>query len=187
MNEINTIFSKIWTVTSPVNYLEFRTFIMGSQGNEDIFPNGVLYKGVSDTPQVYRGETGAQDSIIPSVDTAFGLSYPRNALTDYLFQMRKYRPYNHVAYVDDLKKKQEKHELKKFGLEDSYSTFLMLQNIHSTFAFRHQHWGMVKKYIMDNTKYPRATGGTPITTWLPNQIGACLEQSAVYIENIDPA
>ena len=44
---------------------------------------------------------------------------------------------------------------------------------------------MVRKYIMDNTKYPRATGGTPITTWLPNQIGACLEQCQVFIQNID--
>jgi indoleamine 2,3-dioxygenase len=61
----------------------------------------------------------------------------------------------------------------------------MLQNMHSTFRFRHQHWGMVRKYIIDNTKYPRATGGTPITTWLPNQIGACLEQCQVYMQQID--
>jgi hypothetical protein len=27
---------------------------------------------------------------------------------------------------------------------------------------------------MANTKYPIATGGTPITTWLPNQITAVL-------------
>ena len=46
-----------------------------------------------------------------------------------------------------------------------------------TFKFRHMHWGMVKKYIIDNTKYPRATGGTPITTWLPNNMGAALEYS----------
>jgi indoleamine 2,3-dioxygenase len=44
---------------------------------------------------------------------------------------------------------------------------------------------MVKKYIIDNTKYPRATGGTPITTWLPNQIGACLEQCENYMQHID--
>jgi indoleamine 2,3-dioxygenase len=82
---MNDIFKKIWTVSSPKNYLDFRTFIMGTQGNEDIFPNGVLYKGVWDAPKVFRGETGAQDSIIPSVDNAFGLDYPRNSLTEYLF------------------------------------------------------------------------------------------------------
>jgi indoleamine 2,3-dioxygenase len=44
---------------------------------------------------------------------------------------------------------------------------------------------MVKRYIIDNVKYPRATGGTPITTWLPNQIGACLENCHNYIKCID--
>jgi len=34
---------------------------------------------------------------------------------------------------------------------------------------------MVKSYIIENIKYPKATGGTPITTWLPNNIGAVLE------------
>jgi indoleamine 2,3-dioxygenase len=45
------------------------------------------------------------------------------------------------------------------------------------------HWGMVKKYIIDNTKYPKATGGTPITTWLPNNMGAALEYS-VQLSNL---
>ena len=85
MNLMNDIFKKIWTVSNPKDYLDFRTFIMGIQGNDDIFPNGVTYRGVSDEPQRYRGETGAQDSIIPSVDNAFGLQYPRNSLTEYLF------------------------------------------------------------------------------------------------------
>lgn len=58
---------------------------MGITGNEDIFPNGVLYKGCSLERWSFRGETGAQDSIIPTVDSAFGIEYPNNALTEYLF------------------------------------------------------------------------------------------------------
>ena len=46
---------------------------------------------------------------------------------------------------------------------------------------------MTKQYIINNTKYPRATGGTPITTWLPNQIGACLENCLNLIKVIDKA
>jgi hypothetical protein len=38
----------MWSESSPKNYLNFRTFIMGITGNDDIFPGGVLYKGVSD-------------------------------------------------------------------------------------------------------------------------------------------
>lgn len=158
----------MWHESSPKGYLNFRTFIMGIQGNEDIFPNGVLYEGVSDIPFAFRGETGAQDSIIPSVDTAFGVEYPRNSLTEYLFQLRAYRPLNHQTHINWCGQQNKVTSFKKYCQEDSYSSFLMLRNIHMTFRFRHQHWVMTKQYIINNTKYPRATGGTPITTWLPN-------------------
>ena len=42
----------------------------------------------------------------------------------------------------------------------------------------------VQKYIMANTKYNVATGGTPITTWIPNQIEAVLKFMRVILENI---
>lgn len=63
---------------------------------------------------------------------------------------------------------------------------LYLRAIHGTFIFRHSHWKMVKKYIIANTKYPKATGGTPITTWLPNQMGACLERCQELFDSIKP-
>jgi indoleamine 2,3-dioxygenase len=59
LNTMNDIFAKMWNVSTPTKYLNFRTFIMGVKGNDDIFPNGVLYKGVSSEPLRYRGETGA--------------------------------------------------------------------------------------------------------------------------------
>ena len=48
--------------------------------------------------------------------------------------------------------------------------------INEIYLFRYGHWKFVKKYIMSNTKYNVATGGTPLTTWLPNQIKACLDK-----------
>lgn len=74
--------------------------------------------------------------------------------------------------------------MNEFAKQDSYSSYLMLCNIHAAYKFRRQHWSMVRRYIMDNTKYPRATGGTPITTWLPNQIGACLEMCREFMDVI---
>jgi len=75
---------------------------MGITGNKEIFPNGVVYKGCFDNkPQYYRGETGAQDSIIPAMDCALGLEYPRNKLTEYLFDLRNYRPFPHQNYIYD--------------------------------------------------------------------------------------
>lgn len=96
---------------------------MGVRGNEDIFPNAVVYKGVSDTPQSYRGETGAQDSIIPSVDISLGLEYPRNQLTEYLFEMRDYRPAYHSGYHNLVEQQQTGTGLKKWAMEDNFMTF----------------------------------------------------------------
>jgi len=33
-----------------------------------MFPNGVIYEGVDGEPKAYRGESGANDSIIPTLD-----------------------------------------------------------------------------------------------------------------------
>ena len=123
----------------------------------------------------FRGASAAQDSTIPALDNAFGIEYPKNALTKYLYELRMYRPKPHRDYLDSLVVNFKKHNVKAFTIADSYSSFYMLQNVYASYKFRHQHWNMTKKYIIDNTNYPRATGGTPITTWLPNQIGACLE------------
>jgi indoleamine 2,3-dioxygenase len=52
--------------------------------------------------------------------------------------------------------------------------------------FRKKHWNLTKKYIIENTKHPVATGGTPITTWLPNQLGATLEYMDEVVKTINP-
>ena len=38
--------------------------------------------------------------MIPTLDSLFGIDYPRNSLTEYLFELREYRPPNHQAYID---------------------------------------------------------------------------------------
>jgi hypothetical protein len=54
--------------------------------------------------------------------------------------------------------------------------------VDEVYLFRNGHWQFVQKYIMSNTKYAFATGGTPITTWLINQIEAVLEFEKDIIE-----
>jgi indoleamine 2,3-dioxygenase len=36
-----------------------------------MFPKGVVYEGVDEKPRFYRGETGANDNIIPNLDNLF--------------------------------------------------------------------------------------------------------------------
>jgi indoleamine 2,3-dioxygenase len=52
----------MWGRSLPNDYKDFRTFIMGTK-NQPMFPKGVIYEGVSKTPQYFRGESGANDSM----------------------------------------------------------------------------------------------------------------------------
>ena len=51
---------------------------------------------------------------------------------------------------------------------------ILIQVLDEIYYFRNGHWQFVQKYIMANTKYAKATGGTPIISWIPNQITAVL-------------
>lgn len=165
---------EMWKASNPTTYNDFRVFIMGIEGNTDLFGDGVIYEGVDDKPRQYRGQSGSQDTIIPYCDTLFRVTeyYPQNQLTEYLMDMRKYRPKTFQNYLEWVDEQSENiaYEISEicgfYGLVGMYD---VLNEIH---AFRNGHWQFVQKYIMMNTKYAIATGGTPITTWIPNQIGA---------------
>lgn len=64
---VNISMNTMWKFTKPAKFDSFWTFIMGTK-NQPMFPNGVVYKGVDDKPRFYRGASGANDSIIPTMD-----------------------------------------------------------------------------------------------------------------------
>jgi indoleamine 2,3-dioxygenase len=70
MKVINFVFDSMWYRVNPASYNDFRTFIFGTK-NQPMFPNGLLYEGVDESPRTYRGETGANDNIIPTLDNLF--------------------------------------------------------------------------------------------------------------------
>jgi indoleamine 2,3-dioxygenase len=63
----------MWTKSKPTDYTTFRTFIFGI-ANQTMFPKGVLYEGVSEEPMFFRGESGANDSMVRN----FGIASLRN-------------------------------------------------------------------------------------------------------------
>ena len=71
---------------------------------------------------------------------------------------------------------EDDHNLFKNLIKDNneQGLYLLLQILDEIYYFRNGHWQFVQKYIMQNTAYPKATGGTPITSWIPNQIKAVL-------------
>ena len=61
----------------------------------------------------------------------------------------------------------------------------LLGVLEEIYHFRNGHWQFVQKYIMANTKYAKATGGTPIISWLPNQMKAVMKEMNNVIDLIE--
>ncbi|RIA99385.1 hypothetical protein C1645_798187 [Glomus cerebriforme] len=177
MTLINQEMETMWERSNSDDYLKFRTFIMGSK-NQPMFPNGVIYEGVSEKPLFYRGESGANDSMIPCMDNLLQITskLPSNPLTEVLKDFRRYRPTNHKEFLDFVQIRAEEVNVRGFAVQDANSTALYLANMDQIRAFRHRHWNFTKEYIIKNTTHPVATGGSPIVTWLPNQLGTILDQ-----------
>jgi indoleamine 2,3-dioxygenase len=180
MQEMNKRRREMWSASKHENYNDFRVFIMGIKGNDKIFPNGLTYENCFDNvPQFYRGQTGAQDSIIPMMDIFTGIVdyYPDNQLTQYLLDLRSYRPVCIQNFFKDLREYYKEHNIfEQLKRDNNYEGLIyLLKIVDEVYLFRNGHWQFVQKYIMSNTKYAFATGGTPITTWLINQIEAVLE------------
>ena len=187
LNSIINSLNSMWKASKKSEYLTFRTFIMGQKGNKEMYPGEQITYDLGNYIEnhSFRGETGAQDSIIPSVDSLFQIDYPKNKLTEYLYDLRQYRPQDHQEYIEYNKEMSEILNLKGLVKEDANCSLAFLKNLNCVRLFRMKHWNLTKKYIIENTKHPVATGGTPITTWLPNQLGATLENMEELIESLD--
>ncbi|OZJ03285.1 hypothetical protein BZG36_03738 [Bifiguratus adelaidae] len=191
--DLNTTYSRIneemecmWQRSQPADYQKFRTFIMGTK-NQPMFPHGVIYEGVSDTPMFLRGESGANDSMVPLGDNVLQLTarMPENPLTKVLRDFRTYRPTNHREYLEYVQYKADELGVRDFAMSDSESAAWYLANVDQIRAFRHRHWNFTKEYIIKYSLHPVATGGSPIVSWLPNQLGTVLNTLVETSQQID--
>ena len=115
---------------------------------------------------------------------------PETPLTEILQDFRSYRPSNHKAFLHHVKERSLDLDLKNFALGYSSpapsnpedvealreSRGLWLQILNQVRDFRWRHWCFAREYILKRTSHPTATGGSPIVTWLPNQLEAVLEE-----------
>lgn len=149
---------------------------MGTK-NQPMFPNGVLYEGVSETPTQYRGESGANDSMIPTMDNFLQVTsqLPENPLTDVLKDFRSYRPGDHNDFLGQVKERADAVGVLEFAKGSAESSVLYLQNLDMVREFRMRHWNFTKEYILKYSEHAVGTGGSPIVSWLPNQLGAVMD------------
>jgi len=163
LRKVNAIFSRMPEKCDPyVYYHRVRPFIFGTKDNPDL-KKGLIYQNqFNNKPQFFRGETGAQSSIMPFLDGALGIYHTQDHLRHYLNEMRDYMPPEHrraIEHVENISNaKALIHESKK--LINEYNKCLEEIRI-----FRAQHLEFAATYIhkQSQIKNPFGRGGSTIT------------------------
>ncbi|KAI0514470.1 indoleamine 2,3-dioxygenase-like protein [Xylaria bambusicola] len=199
MKKVNTVMETMWGKSKPRSYTSFRTFIFGIT-SQSMFPEGVVYEGINDgKPMSFRGESGANDSMIPLMDNFLQIQMPSTPLTEILQDFREYRPSNHRQFLVDVKHSSEELGVKDFGLGTNphhvatteqkelllESRRLWIKLLDQVRDFRWRHWCFAREYILKQTSHPTATGGSPIVTWLPNQLQAVMEEMVEIYSSVE--
>jgi len=163
MRKVNMIFKRMPEKCDPyIYYHRVRPFIFGTKDNPDL-PNGLVYEGEFDNrPQFFRGETGAQSSIIPSLDGALQIEHTNDNLRHYLNEMRDYMPKLHRDFISELEKTSKVRLLIK---DSSAATSCYNECLEEIRAFRSLHLEYAGTYIhkQSQIKNPFGRGGSTIT------------------------
>jgi indoleamine 2,3-dioxygenase len=154
--------------------------------NSPTLPQGLVYEGVTayaGQPQQFRGETGAQSSIVPCLDAGLGISHAPDPLTVYLQEMREYMPPRHQAFLLAIKQATDAggRPLLSGYIRDRRSYNPDLWRSYCTCVdllaqFREIHVGYADSYIhrqhQVHASNPSAvgTGGTPFMAYLQKHL-----------------
>lgn len=156
-----------------IYYNRVRPYIHGWKNNPAL-PKGLIYESCFEgKPQFFRGETGAQSSIIPALDLFLGIQHEEDELSVYLKEMRLYMPKEHRDFLDALAKQPSIREFvrtegqKTHALRELYN--VAIENI---VRFRFTHLQYAAEYIQKQSQKGSAnstavgTGGTPFMSYL---------------------
>ena len=167
-----------------IYYQRVRPYIHGWK-NHPALPEGVFYDGVEaygGAPQQFRGETGAQSSIIPSLDAALGITHKNDPLRPYLMEMRDYMPREHRAFIEavehgpSIREYVIAHRTTQSTLREAYNAC-----IHWVGEFRAKHLEYAAHYIHQQSQHGMdnptnvGTGGTPFMPYLKKHRDETLE------------
>ena len=156
-----------------IYYHRVRPYIHGWKNHPDL-PEGVIYEGVEaygGRPQQFRGETGAQSSIVPALDAMLGVGHKEDVLSTYLQEMRNYMPPAHRAFIEALEKRAS---VRPFAQRAGRRALTSAYNacVDALENFRSLHFEYAATYIFQqaqtDAKNPHAvgTGGTPFMEYL---------------------
>jgi indoleamine 2,3-dioxygenase len=158
-----------------VYFRRVRPYLHG-WANHPSLPVGMIYEGVEDyggVAQSFRGETGAQSSIIPALDAALCIAHAEDMLRRYLKEMRDYMPPRHRSFIETVEAGPSVRDyvLRRRGenpsLRDAYNAA-----VDGIELFRSTHLQYARNYIVKQSHGGKrnptdvGTGGTPFVPYL---------------------
>ena len=177
IKKINQIMNRMPEKCDPfIYYNRVRPYIFGWKNNPAT-PNGVIYEGVEEyggKPQLFRGETGAQSSIVPALDALLGVTHSNDPLKEYLDEMRLYMPKEHRNLLNDLDQWSDNN--RRNSVREDSSVVLSDKIIKEVHAFRNKHLEYARIYIHEqslsnqNNSNVVGTGGTPFMKYLDKHL-----------------
>ena len=161
-----------------IYYNRVRPYIFGWKNNPTT-PEGVIYEGVEEyenKPQIFRGETGAQSSIVPMLDALLGVTHSDDPLKEYLDEMRLYMPREHrdlLNALDSWSQTERSSVVESISIEDQNIIDETIKEVH---IFRNKHLEYARVYIYeqsltnDSNSNIVGTGGTPFMKYLDKHL-----------------
>ena len=174
MLEVNHIFRKMPEKCDPyIYYHRVRPYIFGWKNNPAL-PDGLIYESCFDEkPQLFRGETGAQSSIVPTLDALLNVMHERDELREYLDEMKSYMPPSHrelIKFIEDTSKVKKQVSSNKMLMElydDCCQEISIFRSQHLRYAADYIHNQSTKSTLFGSGgSKVRGTGGTPFMKYL---------------------
>lgn len=172
--KINPVFDRMVERCDPyIYYHRVRPYIHGWKGNPAM-PEGLVYEGVdtfAGKPQAFRGQTGSQSSIVPTMDALFGIGHENDPLREYLDELHAYRPPLHRRFIEEV---QSRSGLRAYVMQSNDAELIGIYNDCVTHVqkFRTRHLEYAANYINKQARDSEGnpvdigTGGTPFMKYL---------------------
>ena len=157
-----------------IYYTRVRPYLHGWKDNPSL-PNGLHYPAIGQYK--FRGESGAQSAIVPSLVAALDIRHTESTFTPYLAEMLNYMPKEHRRFVRAIEHLAHNgHSILDFVVArkdtnpELYASYRDCR--HTLHAFRQKHFEYAGRYIHAQDQRhganPHAIGtaGTPFMTSL---------------------
>lgn len=165
MKEINNRKREIWVASNYTKYNDFKFFLL--RDNNEIFKNGIVYEGVSETPIKFNGEI--QDVMITMQDLFSGIYnyYNEKEVKDYFYNL-SYNPHCIRDFLQDLQKQMSLHNLFNHlvRMNNKLPLIFLLGIVAEIFKFRFRQYTFIKKKMIDNQRYLNGDE----RCWIPSKL-----------------